>query len=225
MLMGTDPLFHQGLLNVPGGPIVDIARLSSFRGDLADKPAISRPSLLNGGPGLDGFTEDLPLRVDPPEVITHPGAAALQELFANTNWYDRKGSPETFAPRIRLRPDPAWTSNPKNFVFQVAYGDGTVTDVAGGAIVRAGALVDRVGRRTNPPIARIPAWSSSRAARRSPRACWSGFGTSPRRSACESRSASSYRQRRPRRSESVPETASISLAVLVVAQWSPSGSR
>jgi hypothetical protein len=144
MLMGTDPLFHQGLLNVPGGPIVDIARLSSFRGDLADKLAISRPNLLNGGPGLSGFTEDLPLRVDPPEVITHPGAAALQELFANTNWYDRKGSPETFAPRIRLRPDPAWASNPKNFVFQIAYGDGTATDVAGGTLVRAGAFFDRV---------------------------------------------------------------------------------
>jgi hypothetical protein len=144
MLMGTDPLFHQGLLNVPGGPIVDIARLSSFRGDLADKLAISRPNLLNGGPGLDGFTEDLPLRVDAPTVITHPGAADLQELFANTNWYDRHGSPETFAPRIRLRPDPAWASTPKNFVYQIAYGDGTVTDVAGGTIVRAGAFFDRV---------------------------------------------------------------------------------
>ena len=144
MLMGTDPLFHQGLLNVPGGPIVDIARLSSFRGDLADKLAMSRPNLLNGGPGLDGFTEDLPLRVDPPTVITHPGAADLQELFANSNWYERKGSPETFAPRIRLRPDPAWASNPKNFVYQIAYGDETATDVAGGAIVRAGAFFDRV---------------------------------------------------------------------------------
>src|SRR5438445_2118114 len=144
MVMGTDPLFHQGLLNVPGGPIVDIARLSSFRGDLADKLAISRPSLLNGGPGRDGFTEDLPLRVDPPEVITHPGAAALQELFANTNWYDRKGSPETFAPRIRLQPDPAWASNPKNFVFQVGYADGTTTDVCAGTIVRAGVFFDRV---------------------------------------------------------------------------------
>jgi len=144
MLMGTDPLFHQGLLNVPGGPIVDIARLSSFRGDLADKLAISRPSLLNGGPGRDGFTEDLPLRVDPPMVITHAGAAALQELFANTNWYDRQGSPETFAPSIRLRPDPAWASNPKNFVYQVAYGDGTTTDVCAGTIVRAGAFFDRV---------------------------------------------------------------------------------
>ncbi len=144
MLMGTDSLFHQGLLNVPGGPIVDIARLSSFRGNLADTLAISKPSFLNGGPGLNGFTEDLPLRVDPPLVITDPGAAALQELFANTNWYDRKGSPETFAPRIRLQPDPAWASNPKNFVYQIAYGDGTVTDVCGGTIVRAGDFVDRV---------------------------------------------------------------------------------
>src|SRR6266481_1504670 len=155
MLMGTDPLFHQGLLNVPGGPIVDIARLSSFRGDLADKLAMSRPNLLNGGPGLDGFTEDLPLRVDPPTVITHPGAADLQELFANTNWYDRKGSPETFAPRIRLRPDPAWASNPKNFVFQIAYADGTVTDVAGGAAARPVSF-HRPARQHQPGVARGP---------------------------------------------------------------------
>ncbi len=66
MLMGTDPLFHQGLLNVPGGPIVDIARLSSFRGNLADTLRCARPNHLNGGPGLNGFTEDLPLRNDPP---------------------------------------------------------------------------------------------------------------------------------------------------------------
>ena len=144
MLMGTDPLFHQGLLNVPGGPIVDIARLSSFRGDLAATLGRSRPSLLNGGPGLNGFTEDLPLRNDPPEVITHAGAAALQELFGDTNWYDRTGSPETFAPRIRLRPDPAWASNPKNFVFQTAYADGTTTDPAAAVIYRAGQLYDRV---------------------------------------------------------------------------------
>src|SRR5438046_10759642 len=72
MLMDTDPLFHQGLLNVPGGPIVDIARLSSFRDDLAEKLAISRPSLLNGGPGLDGFTGCLRLSVDRPAVRTHP---------------------------------------------------------------------------------------------------------------------------------------------------------
>src|SRR3954470_6844172 len=144
MLMGTDPLFGRGLLNVPGGPIVDIARLSGFRGDLAAQLKRSRPNMLNGGPGLDGFTEDLPLRNEPPEVIEHPGAAALQELFAATNWFDRGGSPETFAPRIRLRPDPAWASNPKEVAFQTAYGDGTVPNPTAGTLYRAGRLFDRV---------------------------------------------------------------------------------
>ncbi len=144
MLMGTDPLFRRGLLNVPGGPIVDIARLSSFRSDLADQLRRSRPNLLNGGPGLEGFTEDLPLRSEPPRVITHPGAAALQELFGQSNWYERTGSPETFAPRIRLRPDPAWSDRPKEVAFQTAYGDGTVPNATAGTLYRAGALLDRV---------------------------------------------------------------------------------
>ncbi|HEV7677985.1 MAG TPA: hypothetical protein VGQ42_05420 [Candidatus Dormibacteraeota bacterium] len=144
MLMGTDPLFHQGLLNVPGGPIVDIARLSSFRGNLQTTLSHGRPNLLNGGPGLNGFTEDLPLRNDPPMVIQHTGAAQIQELFGQTNWYDRSGSPETFAPRIRLRPDAAWASNPKNVAFQTAYGDGTVPNPTAGNLYRGGDLFDRV---------------------------------------------------------------------------------
>ncbi len=144
MLMGADPLFHQGLLNVPGGPIVDIARLSGFRNNLAATIKLGRPNLMNGGPGLEGFTEDLPLRNEPPMVIKHAGAAALQELFGQSNWYDRKGSPETFAPRIRLRPDPAWADNPKNVAFQTAYGDGTVPNPTAGTLYRAGDLFDRV---------------------------------------------------------------------------------
>jgi hypothetical protein len=144
MLTGTDPLFHRALMNVPGGPIVDIARLSSFRGDLATQLGRSRPSFLNGGPGLDGFTEDLPLRDEKPRVIKHRGAAALQELFGESNWYDRGGSPETFAPRIRLRPDPAWAKRPKQVAFQTAYGDGTVPNPTAGILYRAGHLFDRV---------------------------------------------------------------------------------
>ncbi|MDQ6855798.1 MAG: hypothetical protein M3Z57_01835, partial [Candidatus Dormibacteraeota bacterium] len=144
MLMGTDPVFHQGLLNVPGGPIADIARLSSFRGNLADTLRIAHPNLLNGPPGLNGFTEDLPLRNDPPEVIAHSGAQQIQELFGETNWYDRSGSPETFAARIRLRPDPAWAATPKNVVFETAYADGTVPNPTAGTLYRAGQLFDRV---------------------------------------------------------------------------------
>jgi hypothetical protein len=149
MLMGTDPLVKRGLLNVPGGPIVDIARLSAFRGDLADNLKRSRPSFLNGGPGLDGFTEDLPLPSEPPRVIEHRGAFELQELFSTTNWYDRPGSPETFAPRIRLRPDPAWAKTPKEFAFQTAYGDGTVPNPTAATLYRAGELFDRVALYRN----------------------------------------------------------------------------
>ena len=87
--------------------------LVSFRGNLADTLGTAKPNLLNGGPGNNGFTEDLPLRNDPPEVITHPGAQQIQELFGETDWYDRSGSPETFAPRIRLRPDPAGRPTPR----------------------------------------------------------------------------------------------------------------
>jgi hypothetical protein len=77
-------------------------------------------------------------------VIKHPGASALQELLSTSNWYDRSGSPETFAPRIRLRPDPAWSGNPKEIAFQTAYGDGTVPNPTAGTLYRAGALFDRV---------------------------------------------------------------------------------
>jgi hypothetical protein len=143
MIMGTDPLFRRGLLNVPGGPIADIARLSAFRGDLADQLERSRPNMLNGGPGLDGFTEDLPLPTEEFRVVDVPGAVAVQELIAASNWYDRYASPETFAPRIRLRPDPAWADAPKEVLFQIAYGDGTVPNPTSATLLRAGDLFDR----------------------------------------------------------------------------------
>ena len=142
MLMGVDPVFKQGLLNVPGGPIVDIARLSSFRSDLRDTLAAARPNQLNGGPGLDGFTESIPLRGDPPMTNPYPGAVALQETFASTNWYDRSGSPESFTPLLRLRP-PAGVPQ-KNLLFQTAYGDQTVPNATAGTIYRAGQIFDLV---------------------------------------------------------------------------------
>jgi hypothetical protein len=142
MLMGTDPHLKVGLLNVGGGPIVDIARLSGFRGNLHDTLAVTRPSLLNGGPGLDGFTESIPLRQDPPVTAPVPGAMQLQETFASTNWYDRSGSPESFAPLLRLR-KPAGQPE-KKLLFQTAYGDATVPNPTAGTIYRAGDLFDLV---------------------------------------------------------------------------------
>jgi hypothetical protein len=142
MLMGTDTHLSVGLLNVGGGPIVDIARLSGFRGNLHDSLAVLKPNPLNGGPGLDGFTESIPLRQDPPVTAPVKGAMQLQEFFASTNWYDRSGSPESFAPLLRLRKP---SNQPvKKLLFQSAYGDATVPNPTAGTMYRAGNLFDLV---------------------------------------------------------------------------------
>lgn len=140
MLMGTDPHVQVGLLNVPGGPIIDIARLSGFRPLLADQLRVSKPNLLNGGPGLNGFTEDIPMPADP--RVTHPrkGAIAIQHYLYDGIWLERPGGPETYAPLIRLRP----RYGAKTVEFQTAFGDNTVPNYTAGEIYRAGKLFDRV---------------------------------------------------------------------------------
>jgi hypothetical protein len=140
MLMGTDPHVKTGLLNVPGGPIVDIARLSGFRPLLGDTLRVSKPNLLNGGPGRDGFTESIPLPHEPPITEPAPGALGLQRYLADATWYGRPGGPETYAPLIRKDP----RNGEKDVLYQIAFGDNTVPNVTSGNIIRAGELFDRV---------------------------------------------------------------------------------
>lgn len=140
MLLGTDPHVRVGLLNSGGGPILDIARLGGFRGLLAEQLGISRPNLLNGGPGLNGFTESLPAPTDPPVSAPYPGSAALRQFLADGNWLERQGSPEAFAPLIRLHP----RYGPKTVEFSNGFGDHTVPNLTTGNVVRAGGLLDRM---------------------------------------------------------------------------------
>lgn len=140
MLLGTDPHVRRGLLNVPGGPIADIARTGGFRNLLADQLRVSHPNLLNGGPGRDGFTEDIPQPFGAPVTSPRPGAFLLQDYLAKANWLERSGSPETFAPLLRLRP----RYGAKEVLFQTAFGDNTVPNPTAGNIYRAGKLFDRV---------------------------------------------------------------------------------
>jgi hypothetical protein len=127
-----DPSLQYGLLNVPGGPIGEIARLSpDFRPLVSSILAAHRPSLLNGG--RDGFTEDQPLPGD--TAVTRPkkGAPAIQDALARFNWIGRSGSPEAYSPLIRGRP----------VLIQAAYGDQTVPNPTTGYLVRAGRLAGR----------------------------------------------------------------------------------
>jgi hypothetical protein len=147
MLMATDTHLTVGVLNVGGGPIVEIARLSGFRNLLADTLRVSRPTLVNGGPGLNGFTESMPLRLDPPVTNPHTGATTIQRYLDHGNWQARAGDPVAFAPLLRLRP-PAGAPA-KYMIFQTAFGDHTVPNPTAGELYRAGQLFDLVSYYRN----------------------------------------------------------------------------
>ncbi len=140
MLMGVDPQVQVAVLNVPGGPITDIARLSlGFRPRIAAELRNRVPSLSNGG--REGFTESQPLYIEPPVTAPARGAVAIQEAGARANWLDRPGSPEAFAPLLRRFPLP--DSAPKRVIYQFAFGDQTVPNPTSATIIRAGGLTDR----------------------------------------------------------------------------------
>ncbi|CAN5783065.1 hypothetical protein BH18ACT7_BH18ACT7_19360 [soil metagenome] len=131
-LAGTDPLLEAIGLNVPGGPISEIARLSpSFRPLVSQALAGAQPPLLNGG--FFGFTESLPLAGEPPVLDPAPGALPIQQFLAEQTWLNRPGSPETFAPLV---PD-------ERVMFQVARGDATVPNPTSATLLRAGDLIRR----------------------------------------------------------------------------------
>jgi hypothetical protein len=139
MVMATDPTLGIGVLNVAGGPILDIARLSpGFRPEVARQLADRRPALLNGGDA--GFTESQPLYFMPPETSPAPGAVAIQNVGARTNWIDRSGSPEAFAPLLRIRPAEGMPA--KRVLYQFAFGDATVPNPTSATLMRAGGLRD-----------------------------------------------------------------------------------
>ncbi|MCW2567661.1 MAG: hypothetical protein JWN54_1758 [Mycobacterium sp.] len=132
MLGGTDPRLRVLVLNVPGGPITEVARLSpELRLLVAQGLAQNRPSLLNGGTA--GFTESMPLRGEPPVTAPAPGALAIQDFLADGTWLNRSGSPEAFAPLLRA----------KGVLFQHALGDETVPNPTSYTLLAAGDLFGR----------------------------------------------------------------------------------
>ncbi len=134
-LLGLEPTIHAGVPNVPGGPIVEIARLSpSFR-PLVGIALITRfPSLYNAVPNatLTSFVENMPLRNQPLVVDTIGGAAAIQDYVDNSEWAQQAGNPEGWAPAI---------SAP--VIIQFARGDQTVPNPTTTRIIRAGGLASR----------------------------------------------------------------------------------
>jgi hypothetical protein len=154
-LLGLEPTIRAGVPNVPGGPIVEIARLSvSFRPLVGMSLVTRAPSLWNGPlpPDLVSFNENMPLRNLPPVTDTVPGASAIQELIDRNEWAQQAGNPAAYAPLVKMP-----------VIYQFARGDQTVPNPTTSAILRACGCADRatlfrndLARAANPAVAANP---------------------------------------------------------------------
>lgn len=136
LLLAVDPLVRVGVLNVAGGPIVEIARQSPvFRPLVIDQLRARTPSLMNGG---KDFYEFIPLFGEPPVRSPLPGALALQAYFDRAEWLGQSANPVAFAPSLRQAPLPGVGA--KAVLYQFAVGDSTVPNPTTENILRAGDL-------------------------------------------------------------------------------------
>jgi hypothetical protein len=141
IFMGIEPDLRAGVPNVPGGPIIDIVRLSpGFQPLLTRALAVRTPSLLNTG-SAPFFNDNSPLRNLPPVVNTVPGAVAIQTVEDTSRWLGQAGDPVAWAPFIRKTPLPG--EHAKNVIIQFARGDKTVPNPTATALIRSGDLADR----------------------------------------------------------------------------------
>ena len=160
IFLAVEPSVRLGVPNVPGGPIVDITLLSPvFRPLLAAALGGRTPSLLNGGPGANGFTDSLPLRDQAPVVNPFPGAMPIQTAVDNNEWVSQSGNPVAYAPHLRRAPLAGMPA--KSVIVQFAKGDQTVPNPTTSGILRAGDLADRATYYRNDlafnfPLAGIP---------------------------------------------------------------------
>ena len=153
-LLGLERNIRAGVPNVPGGPIIEIARLSpSFR-ILVGLSLLQRtPPLYNAIPnaGLNNFHENIPLRGLPPVTAT-PDETAIQLQIDRTEWAQQAANPAAYAPYV---------SAP--VIYQFARGDQTVPNPTTSAILRACDCADRATLyrhdlvvAANPTIGRNP---------------------------------------------------------------------
>jgi dienelactone hydrolase len=141
--VAVEPDVAAGVPNVPGGSVVEISRLGSFRPLLGLALLTHVPSLYNvvPNPTLTNFIENMPLRNLTPIVDTVPGASAIQEYLDRREWAQESASPPAYAPHLRARPLAGVAA--KSVIVQFAKGDQTVPNPTATAIIRAGDLTDR----------------------------------------------------------------------------------
>ena len=134
LLMVVEPRVHIGVLNVPGGPIVEIERQApAFRPGVIRALSLRNPSLMNGE---KDFTESIPLSGEPPVKQPATGALEIQEFFDRVEWLNQSANPVAFAPYLVQAP----LGTPRAVLVQWALGDRTVPNPTTDSLLRAGDL-------------------------------------------------------------------------------------
>lgn len=147
MFLAVEPDVRVGALNVPGGSLVEVARLGSFRPLVGAALHFNMPPLDNLPPTVTpnftiyNFNENIPLRNQPPLVNTVAGAIPIQQVLENSEWVSQSANPVAYAPHLRKDPLPEMPA--KTVIYQFARGDQTVPNPTTTAILRAGNLADR----------------------------------------------------------------------------------
>ncbi len=158
--LAVEPDVRTGAPNVPGGPIIEIARLSPTFRPLVWLSLVNRTPVLANLPGLFQFNENLPLKGEPPRIDTVPGAAAIQTLIEQTEWVSQAANPAAYAPHLIMSPLAGVPV--KSILLQFARGDKTVPNPTTSAIIRAGGLASRTTLfRNDLARAAIPALPSN----------------------------------------------------------------
>jgi dienelactone hydrolase len=144
MFLAIEPDVRVGVPNVPGGPAIEIIRLSPFFRDSLFAPGVALRGLINNPSGAtpgQQVIENIPLRNEPPRVNNVAGAMALQEYIDRSHWAAEVGDPVSYAPHVRKSPLAGMTA--KSVIIQFGKGDQIVPNPTQTAIVRAGDLADR----------------------------------------------------------------------------------
>lgn len=140
LFLAVEPNVRAGVPNVPGGPIIEIARLSPvFRPLVGSLLSLRVPSLINVS-GIT-FNENMPLRNQPPVINTVAGAIEIQQFIENSEWVFQSGNPVAYAPHLRKQPLNGMPA--KSVIIQFAKGDQTVPNPTTTAMLRSGDLADR----------------------------------------------------------------------------------
>jgi pimeloyl-ACP methyl ester carboxylesterase len=136
MFTAVEPSVRAATFTVGGATTLDIARWSpAYASQATETMAVRIPSLLNQG---NSYNEQYVLPNQPVDVVTVPGALAIQSAFENLEWLGMIGDPMAFAPHLNLSPLAGQIARPS--LVQFALDDMTVVNPGNTGLIRAAGL-------------------------------------------------------------------------------------